>query len=377
MSGAAGAPEDRFDPDRLDDPSFLEECDSSGALRTVASSAAQVRVAFRAALEAGVPRIAEYGRPRAIVVAGMGVAGVAGEALEAVCGRGCPVPILTVRRHLLPGWVGAADLVAVTAGSARSEEALAVAADAVRRGCVLLGVGPEDSPLREAVARAGGPYVAVAQGHRPTLWELAVPLIVAAGALRIAEMGEAVAEAVAARLEDIAFRCRPSSESFLNPGKSFAMELADRLPLLWGCSPLARVAARSLACRLHRCAGYPALVGEIPEAGHEQIGLFNGPFGAQPIDADPFGEEGGLPRPRLFLFRDTEEHPLVAERREAVARLAEDRGVPVSEVSAEGAHPLERLASLIGLSDYAGVYLALGYGRDPSRIAALAELGAH
>ena len=55
MSGAAGAPEDRFDPDRLDDPSFLEECDSSGALRTVASSAAQVRVAFRAALEAGVP----------------------------------------------------------------------------------------------------------------------------------------------------------------------------------------------------------------------------------------------------------------------------------------------------------------------------------
>jgi len=58
MSGAAGAPEDRFDPDRLDDPSFLEECDSSGALRTVASSAAQVRVAFRAALEAGVPRIA-------------------------------------------------------------------------------------------------------------------------------------------------------------------------------------------------------------------------------------------------------------------------------------------------------------------------------
>ncbi len=57
-------------------------------------------------------------------------------------------------------------------------------------------------------------------------------------------------------------------------------------------------------------------------------------------------------------------------------RLAQDRDVPVTELAADGAHPLERLASLIGLGDYASTYLALGYGIDPTPVAAITELKA-
>lgn len=66
----------------------------------------------------------------------------------------------------------------------------------------------------------------------------------------------------------------------------------------------------------------------------------------------------------------------MTRRREASLRLARERGVPVSELMAEGVHPLERMATLIGLGDYASTYLALGYAIDPTSVSAITELKA-
>jgi glucose/mannose-6-phosphate isomerase len=57
-------------------------------------------------------------------------------------------------------------------------------------------------------------------------------------------------------------------------------------------------------------------------------------------------------------------------------RLAGERGIGVSELAAAGEHPLERLASLIQLMDYATVYLGIALGYDPSPIDAIQELKA-
>src|SRR5690606_1361032 len=135
------------DPSRLDDAAAVEAADPGGMLRQVASSGAQVREAQRAAAEAGIAALAEEGRPRAIVIAGVGASALAGEVLAAVCGIGCPVPVSTVRGYRLPGWVGAADLVIAVSCSGETEETLEVAAEAARRGCRLLRVGAADAPL--------------------------------------------------------------------------------------------------------------------------------------------------------------------------------------------------------------------------------------
>ena len=97
--------------ERLDDAALLETADPSSMLRQVASSAAQVREAARSAAEASLDELLAGGRPRAIVVTGMGGSGIAGEVLAAVAGPGCPVQVTTVHDYRLPGWVGAADLV--------------------------------------------------------------------------------------------------------------------------------------------------------------------------------------------------------------------------------------------------------------------------
>lgn len=363
-----------FDPDRLDDQAFLERTDGGGVLREIASSAARVRMARRAAVEAGVAELAHDGRPRAIVVAGVGGCGVAGDMLAAVCGYGAPLPIVTVRSHRLPGWVGAADLVMAVSRTGRGEEALALATEAARRGCGLFVVGRGDSPLEEVARRSRAIFVPVAtpaEAPPATVWELAVPLVAAAGALGLVRGEEEACEAAARRLEEIAHRCRPGSESFINPGKTLALELADTVPMIWGSSPPATAAAYRLASGLTAHAGYPAIWGELPEAGHNQVAALDGPLAARDVFADDPGRTL-----RLFLLRDTEEHPRAARGREAAAQIAHDRGVPVSEIHAEGAHPLERLATLVGLCDYGSVYLALGYGMNPAPMSAIRELEA-
>jgi glucose/mannose-6-phosphate isomerase len=372
------------DPARLDDTAAIEAADPGGMLRQVASSAAQIREAARLTAEAGLEALAEEGRPRAIVVTGMGGSGISGDVLAAVCGIGCPVPITTVRGYRLPGWVGPADLVIAVSCSGGTEETLAVAAEAARRGCRLLFVGGADSPLAAIAAQNRAVYVPVRSVGQPraTLWGLTVPLIMAAGALGLVDVAGPLLEATAARLEDVAHRCRPDSEPFVNPAKRIALDLAGDVPLVWGSSQLAGTAAYRFCCQLNENTKYPGVYGELPEADHNQVMAFDGFFArgaSDPADPDDFfrdrAEESdhGL---HLVVLRDTEEHEQVAKRREVSVELARDRGVAVTELEAEGEHPLERIATLIALGDYATVYMAIALGVDPTPVAAIQELKA-
>jgi glucose/mannose-6-phosphate isomerase len=320
--------------------------------------------------------------------------------------------VTTVHDYRLPGWVGAADLVIAVSCSGATEETLSAAGEAVRRGCRLLGVGSQGSPLAALAEQASAAFIPVKPIGMPRsmLWGLSVPLVAVAGRLGIIDMPEQAYESAATELERVAHLCRPDSEAFVNPAKTFALELAGTLPLVWGTSPLAGVAASRLANQLYENSKYPAIPGVLPEGNHNQVVLFDGPFapgpqgglGSRPgggLEAGPddgLSPENGLAtngldgalgngRPqaagpavplRLVLLRDTHEHPQVARRREESAKLAAQRGIEVTELAAAGDMPLERLASLVQLIDYASVYLAIAGGTDPAPIAVIQELKA-
>ena len=370
--------------ERLDTTALLTAAGPGDILRQLASSAAQVRSAVRATQEADLGELISAGRPRAIVVTGMGGSGVAGDVMAAVCGRGCPVQILPVHDYQLPAWVGAADLVIAVSCSGGTEETIAAATAAVRRGCRLIGVGGEDSPLAMIAQQAHAPFIGVPSAGMPrsTLWGLSMPLVVIASQLGLLEAGAEDYESAAAELERISYLCRPDSESFVNPAKSLALELAGTLPMIWGSSPLAGVAAYRFGSQLSENAKYPAVVGTLPEANHNQVVTFDGPFAAGPdgiggaLGLDEPGGDGPAVPLRLVLLRDSQEHPQVARRREESARLAEERGIRVTELAAAAGGPLERLASLVQLIDYGTVYLAIALGIDPGPIAAIQELKA-
>jgi glucose/mannose-6-phosphate isomerase len=406
--------------DRLDTPDVIEAADPGDMLRQVASSAAQVRTALRSCQETDLSAFTPDARPRAIVVAGLGGAGLAGEILGAVTGPSSPVQVVAAQAERLPGWVGAADTVIAVSASGATPETLAVATEAARRGCPLAGVGPKGSALHRIAEQARAPFVPVVAGGPPNsvlprsmLWSLATPLLVIAERLGVVRVGPEVYEQAATRLEEVSHQCRPASESFVNPGKSLALDLVGTLPVVWGTSVLSGVAARRFASQLSDNAKYPAIVGLLPEAAHNQIAALDGPFtpatrppsssSPEPgLTAEPSptsfseGEDmSGLPdlsswdldygdrRPvsgftplRLVLITDPDQDQRVAAQQRAVTELAEQRGIGLSELAMDGEHPLVRMAGVLQLADYASVYLAIASGIDPSQAAAVSELQA-
>jgi glucose/mannose-6-phosphate isomerase len=401
LNGAAGVRGLRVaDHALLDDQAAMDAADPGQMLRATASAGAQVRETAALAAEADFRPLADEGRPRAVVVAGVGTAARTGDVLATVAGPRCPVPVLSHRIAGVPGWVNAADVVIAVSASGRSPEALAAAEAAARRGARLVAIGAPDSELQAVAERARATFVAVPRRApaRASFWALTVPVLMAGRALGLVKITEADLAETAVRLDTDAERCRPGLESFVNPGKTLALDLAGSIPILWGSSPLATVAARRFADTLAANARYPAVAGGLGEAGRGRVGLLDGVYGAlseaaRDIFADPAESEVAETRLRLVLLRDgglretdpaadglaadddADEPASVEERRaDAVQRIAEQRGVRVSVVEAEGASALERLASLLAVPDFASIYLGLAHGLDPMAVPAISEL---
>jgi glucose/mannose-6-phosphate isomerase len=371
-----------LDEQLLDDADALAASDPSGSLRALASAGAQMRSALSAAADAGVVRLADDGRPRAVVVASLGGSAVVGDVLTMLAGSGSPVP-MSVRRGLpLPGWVGPMDLVVAVSMSGRAPGPLGLAAEAARRGARLLTVGASGSPLAEVATRTGGVHVpvptartAAARASRMALWALLTPVLAAADVLGLVNASPAVLGAVADRLDGRAKEYRPSSEAFVNPAKTLALEIGGSVPVVLGDGDVTGVAASRAVSMLARTARVPAMRGALPDDAGDVVATFGGPFATQANDvfADPVADGRVEARLRLVFLRDavpTPDRPdgawlETSRTADAVRATAEEAGVRVSEVGASPGHPLERLADLVSLTDFAAVYLALAARLDP------------
>ncbi len=368
--GASG-----FDPQVLDDPERLAALDSGGMLRALATGGPQVRAALTSTREADLGRIVAQGRPRALVVAGSGTAGLAGDLLAACTAVTSPTPVHVVKGSGLPGWVGPLDLVVAVSCSGTAEETLAVAEEAARRGTSLVTVGAANSALARLAEQARGVHVPVAGGGRASranLWSLAVPLLALADGLALAAATGEMFARTADRLDLLAEACGPGRDSADNPGKALAAALADALPVIVGSGGFGEVWAYRFACQLAANAKVAALHGALPEAGHQLIVTFDGRLARSRQGEDFFRDRIEDPdagtQLTLVLLRDAVEDARVLAGRRALRAVAEARDVPVRELVADGADPVERIASLIGICDYASCYVALATGIDPSPV---------
>jgi glucose/mannose-6-phosphate isomerase len=335
-------------------------------LADVAGAGDQIRRGVAECSQLALDDLEPDEQPRTVVVAGMGGSAGAGDVLAVVAGALGRVPVVVHRGYGLPAWADAQDLVAAVSCSGSTEETLSAVAEAERRGIRVLTVGADDSPLATAGMQAGGVHLPVdAEGRQPRacLWGLATPLLVAADALGLAATGRAALADAADMLDGIAAECAPQVPTAANPAKSLAAALIGGLPVVWGFSEVAAVAALRCANQLAENAKTPALVGALSEPQHNQVVSFDGPFGGR-----------GAVRLHPLLLRDAVEDARLAQRAIESTKLAAGAGLLVQQVTARGAHRLVRLASLIGLLDFATVYLAIALGIDPTPVPAIVEL---
>ena len=373
-----------LDESLLDDPDALTRADRRALLRGAAEAGARVRTAVRHATEAGISELKPDGRPRAVLIAGPGMAatGVA-ELLGTLAGASCPLTRLTptgvapaggALRWELPGWAGPVDLLLIATPDGSEPGLELLIEQAYRRGSTVAAVAPGGSPLAEWVEGSHGLFVPMAtapyeqdESHAASapgvLWALLTPLLALLDRTGLLTAPPDAVEKVADRLDHIAERCGPAIATYSNPAKTLAAELAESLPLIWTEGLSSGPVGRRFAAALAELSGHPAVVAELPEALASHSALLAGRLAAS-ADPDDFFRDRVEQTPalhaRVVLLRDRPIGGLTAAP--SARDLALSHDTPISELEPEPGGELETLAELIAITDFAAVYLALASG---------------
>ncbi|MEU2155819.1 SIS domain-containing protein [Streptomyces sp. NPDC019396] len=370
-----------LDESLLDAPEALARADRRELLRGAAEAGARVRTAARHAAEAGIAELTPEGRPRAVLIAGPGTAatGVA-DLVAALAGASAPVarlhptgvaPAAGALRWALPGWAGSVDLLLIATTDGAEPGLALLAEQAYRRGCTVVAVAPQRSPLSEAVNGVHGLVVPMANAPYElydetqaaaspgAFWALFTPLLALLDRVGLIAAPPDTLESVADRLDRMAERCGPAIATYSNPAKTLAAELADTLPLIW-TEGTAGPVGRRFAAVIAELAGLPALAAELPEALPAHGILLAGGLAAG-ADPDDFFrdrvEEPQALRARVLLLRDRVDGALTAAP--AARELALSHDTAISELEPEEGSELETLAELLAVTDFAAGYLAL------------------
>jgi glucose/mannose-6-phosphate isomerase len=134
----------------------------------------------------------QVNRPTAVVVAGMGGSGIAGDVAALVAGTAGTVPVIVAKGYDLPAWAGPGTPVIAVSHSGNTEETLTVVDAAFAAGCSV-GAVTSGGRLADIVSSASGPVVDVPGDHQP---RASFPLLVPPTLALLAAVGAVPHEAV-------------------------------------------------------------------------------------------------------------------------------------------------------------------------------------
>lgn len=332
-----------FDDSRLEDPEVLAA--AAPLLMNLASSGARVR-REAAMAEAPLAVLDDVDRPRAVIAYGPEA-----RLLRAVLEPVCPVPFVAWPALGLPGWVGPLDIVLLI--GRRGPESMAVAHEAVRRGCRLIVACPPDSPLAERSASRSTTLLPVNTGD-----PLAAAVVFLVALHRLGLGPYTNPEAIAAAMDGVAERCAARTDVSVNPAKTMALDLADASPLVWGGSVLAARASRRIVEALRLASGR---IGLAADASDLRSLLHQAP----PRDpfADPFEEGTQERRPGLVLIDDGQDDAAAAEARLRLERTAQAADIRITRLEHFEDSVVERYATVLLTGLFGAAYLQIGLGR--------------
>ncbi len=349
------------DPSRaLDHTDGYAGVDPSGMLGLVEGAGDQWRTAIQA--EQPAPP-GSWRDLSSVVVTGMGGSAIAGDLAASFFNRRWDVPIHVVRGYDLPAWVGAGSLVIGCSYSGNTEETLSAWRQAGERGLDRVAISTGGTIGAEAVA-ADLPLFRIPEGYPPraALPSLLVTLtrVLAGvgsegpespgGAATIAEL-----DAAAARLNEVRASYGRDVPVTDNPAKQLALWMDRGLVVIYAPEyPLGAVGMRWRG-QIGENAKRLAAGHMVPEMNHNEIVGWE-------------AQTDLYPQSRVVFLEDREQGERIALRIQTSVGLLEEAGAPVRRILSEGESLLPRMISLVALGDYTSVYLAIGWGIDPTPV---------
>jgi glucose/mannose-6-phosphate isomerase len=339
----------------LDDVGAIERIDRHDTRRVLAEFPQQCR----RARALGIAPPITTGRPRVVVMVGMGGSAAGADLVAACAAEALEVPVLVHRGYGLPAAAGRDGLLVASSYSGDTAEVVSAVETALARRVPVVAI-TSGGALGSLAARRGLPCVALPPGLMPrmALGYLVFPALSVLAACDAAVAGpgdidEAV-EAVAAQATDL----RPESASDKNEAKRLALAIGDRLPAIYGGS-LTGAAAYRWKTDLEENAKRLAVAGAVPEMNHNEIEAWQGPP-ARELHA--------------VLLREDGEPPEIAERFSLLHELLGPNAGGVSEAWGRGRGRLARLLALVYLGQWVSYYAAMLRSTDPWPVPMLSEV---
>ena len=297
-----------------------------------------------------------------VVVAGMGGSAIGGDLLQALSADHASLPIATIRGYILPAWVGPSTAVIVSSYSGNTEETLAMMEEAIRRGARVLTI-TTGGKLAEQASLNGLDTVELPAGLQP---RAALPyslsaLLTVCERLDLVPLSDQDWSEAAAITKDQAERLN-NPELPDNPAMALARKLHGRFPVIYSSEQLG-VANVRWRNQMHENAKTLAFGNLLPEMNHNEI-----------MGWARFEDE--LRNLAVVSLRDREDHQRTQRRLEVTRSLLAPHACSWDEVYSEGNSRLARYLSLMYMSDWVSLYLAILNRVDPSPVGLISRLKA-
>jgi glucose/mannose-6-phosphate isomerase len=148
-----------------------------------------------------------------------------------------------------------------------------------------------------------------------------------------------------------------------NPAKELAINIGDRLPIVYGTEGIYSAIAYRLKCEINENSKTPSWWNSFSELNHnETVGWER----LSDITSDFI----------LIAFRDPDEGPKMRTRIEVTLGQIKPYVAEIVEIPVEGKSKFAKALSAMYLGDIASVYLALLAGVDPSPVVKIESLKA-
>ncbi len=345
----------------LDDVSLVSSFDSMDLIEEEADWPARCLDAIKVGDKVDLPR--SYEDPSRIVVCGMGGSAIGGDYLKFWLLTELKVPIIVSRDYVLPAFVGEEDLVICVSASGNTEETLSAFYEGMKRGCRVLVI-TSNGFLETFCGELGVPLVLIPKPKQP---RFALPYLFFPMPVVLEKVGllssdwrkeaEEVAEILKKNRDHLIVKA-PLEE---NLAKKIAMEAYGRIPLVYGFRHYSPVANR-IKCEFNENSKVLAVNDVFPEINHNTIVGFEAKDALTKIFT-------------TILLRDYDEPLEIKTRIETTKRVAiEEKTGSLIEVFGEGKSLLTRMFSATFVGDFASIYLAILYEKDPATIITIDKL---
>ena len=336
--------------------------DSAGMWEAACALPEQLTGALEAARRAFGPPTSEAVPLSTVLAFGLGTAGTACDAAAALAGPSMSVPFVVRHDSDVPSYVGPGCFVLVASCGTDDPETVTAARDALARGARVVGVG-SDGELARLAADAGMPWCATAPegaAARAALGAATVSLWCALGAAGVATDPAPSVTAAA----DLLRRRRDAFVADRGTAAELARRIGRTIPLLYGSSGTAAVAARWWKSCVNLNAKSPAFAAELPGLAYDELA--------------GWGQGGDITRQTmtLVMLRHAGETPPVPGLFGAVRSATEEIMADVLDVWAEGDDDLARFFDLTLLGELVSLELAAREGVDPGPAPAVDEANA-